>query len=183
MKYIRTFKLFESESVKDIENEFDFFHISTKKLGNTFLFTPRVPYNPYVDRNWHVIEDNFTERISLSKTVKGCLEGITDEDVDGYYIYAIKKQDMDIKYLVDLSKIETPTGYGVDFKLWNWLEYNGYSTIYKSPKELPDDLRKIFYGCVPDCNITGEHWYLKPLKMEYIGEIMPWKYGFDRIVN
>ena len=149
MKYIKKFKIYENLKVTDIEQEFDFFHISTKKLGDTFLFTPRIPDTPFTDSYDDIIEDNFTERVSLAKTIKGCLDAINDEDVDGYYIYAIKKQ----------------------------------GNMYNSPKDLPYDLRKQFYGCVPDCNITGEYWYLNHIKMEYIGEIMPWKYGFDKIVN
>ena len=183
MKYIKKFKIYENLKVTDIEQEFDFFHISTKKLGDTFLFTPRIPDTPFTDSYDDIIEDNFTERVSLAKTIKGCLDAINDEDVDGYYIYAIKKQDMDLKYLVDLSKKETPIGYGVDFKLSSYTLINNKGNMYNSPKDLPYDLRKQFYGCVPDCNITGEYWYLNHIKMEYIGEIMPWKYGFDIIVN
>ena len=185
-KYVKSFKDFNlNENLKStrlIEREYDFFHISSNMLGDYFTFTPRIPNMPFRDENNNIIEDNFTKRISLSKTIKNCLDAITDEEVDGYYIYGIKKLEMNLKYLLDLSSIKFPDGYDVDFNLNDWLSNNGIANKYNSPAQLPENIRILFYGCVPDCNITSEYWYLDKLKMEYIGEVIPWKYGFEKIL-
>ena len=184
-KYVKSFdsfKLYEKLiPTKLIEAEYDFFHISTVKLGDSFVFTPRIPNMPYTDGS-DIIEDDFTKRISLATTITGCLDAITDEEVDGYYIYAVKKTEMDLKHLLDLSTVKCPDGYNTDFVLSDWLAKNGIDGKYSSPKQLPDGIRELFYGCVPDHNTTGEYWYLNDLKMKYLGEVIPWKHGIEKIV-
>lgn len=184
MKHLKTFyeNKEEFELTKTIEEKFDFFHISTNKLGNQFVFTAKVPDNPFLDSNQDVIEDNFTKRVSLSQTIKGCLDAITDEDVDGYYIYGVKKENIITKYLFDLSSTKCPIGYNTDFTLRNWLGVNRIPGEYYSPSDLPVYAKSMFYGCVPDISITGEYWYLADLQMSYVGEVIPWKYGIDKIV-
>lgn len=188
--YIKQYKDFIREKfivTKVVEDEYDFFHISTTKLGKDFIFSARVPDMPFTDENGDIIEDNFTKRVSLATTIQGCLDAITDEEADGYYVYGVKKQEMDLKYLLDLSTIKSPgpDGYNYDsnFTLMDWCGYNNIEYKYSSPNDLPDNYKNKFFGLVPDCNITGEFWYLKDLKMKYLGEVIPWKYGVEKLIS
>lgn len=187
MIYLKYFENFINEDnnfiyIKDVEKEYDYFHISTTKLDEMFTFTARVPNMPYKDSNNCVIEDDFTKRISLAKNIQNCLDAITDEDVDGYYVYGVKENDYDIQKILDISKSSCPLNYGIDFNLTEWLCDNGIDDEYNIPSELPEYLKKQFYGCVPDVNETGEFWYLSDLTMRYIGEVIPWKYGIEKIL-
>lgn len=187
MKYLNNFcnskpileKLILTELV---ENEYDFFHISTTKLGNKFIFNPRIPEMPFTDDEGDIIEDNFTYRISLAKTIKNCLEAITDEEVDGYYVYGVKIDSMDFNKLLDLSNVDCPIGYGEDFVLRDWLDDNNIEGKYYSVGDLPIEYRDKFYGCVPDVVNTNEFWYLGDLDMEYLGEVRPWQYGDKNLI-
>ena len=170
------------KSIKSIENKFDYFHISTNKLGNEFIFNARIPNMPFKDKNGDIIEDDFTKRVSLSTTIKKCLDAITDEEVDGYYVYAVKTSNLDQNHLIDLHTIKCPIGYNAEFTLKNFLISNGIKNEYNSPALLPEEIKKIFYGCVPDCAVTEEYWYIKDIKMTYIGEVIPWKYGIKKIL-
>lgn len=137
MKYL---KLFEEHSksiftFKEVENLFNYFHVSSKLLLTNdkqyFTFHTKVPDLPYQDENGDIIEDNFTQRISLSNNIKGCLNSIGTKTG---YLYGIDlKQDIndDIK-TINLKQYQTKCpcikvknfgtiNYGEDFNLTDWI--------------------------------------------------------------
>lgn len=75
--------------LSDVEAIFKYFHVSKKKLNDNepFVFNPKIPNKPY-KHNGYVIEDDFTERISLATKVKEAAEAVMAEDGDTYWVYA-----------------------------------------------------------------------------------------------
>ncbi len=75
--------------LSDIEALFKYFHVSKQKLNDDepFVFNPRIPNKPYKHKGY-VIEDDFTERISLATKVKEAAESVMAEDGDMYWVYA-----------------------------------------------------------------------------------------------
>ena len=82
-------------SLSDIEALFKYFHVSSQKLNNNepFVFNPRIPKKPYKHKGY-VIEDDFTERISLATKVKEAAEAVMAEDGDTYWVYAADIQSI-----------------------------------------------------------------------------------------
>jgi len=181
-------------TIDKAESEYKYFHLSYKKLLNndgTFIFTAKVPNNPYQNNN-SVIEDDFTARVSLSNSIDNCLKGV-DDSTRLFYVYGVdlyndKTDDIDIINIKQQQQ-KCPNSinnkYGVKFDLNVWissLEKDEIKEIRKSlklnifnklnvkrPSDLPEKYKKKFYSCVPDADISNELWSLKDLKMDYLG--------------
>lgn len=82
-------------SLSDVEALFKYFHVSSQKLNDNepFVFNPRVPKKPYKHKGY-VIEDDFTERISLATKVTEAAEAVMAEDGDTYWVYAADIQSI-----------------------------------------------------------------------------------------
>lgn len=188
MKYMKYIKLFEeliqSKTIQELETEYTYFHLSWDNIllnndGKTFTFIPRVPEQPFKFEN-SIIEDDFTKRISLGKSVIDCLYALPEDDNGSWAIYGTKETD--VISTKDLFK-NCPIGYGKDFKLLDWINslhiqqqeeillHVGELDEETGVSDLPDMYRNMFYGCVPDAIETNEYWYLKPLTMNYLGYI------------
>ena len=78
-----------SISLSEVEALFKYFHVSKKKLNDNepFVFNPRIPNRPYKHQGY-VIEDDFTQRISLASKVTEAAEAVMAEDGDVYWVYA-----------------------------------------------------------------------------------------------
>lgn len=117
------------------ERVFKYFHLSSEKLGSkeTFVFTPRVPRTPYVQKSYR-IEDDFTERISLATSISGAI----DAYAEGPYVYVgdfkkitgddIKAVDL-MKYWYDCPFVRSQT-LDETFDLAAWFE-NALQKEYK----------------------------------------------------
>lgn len=100
-----------SISLSEVEALFKYFHVSKKKLNDNepFVFNPRIPNRPYKHQGY-VIEDDFTQRISLASKVTEAAEAVMAEDGDVYWVYAadihsVADDDLDVVSLqVTLQK-------------------------------------------------------------------------------
>ena len=189
MKYLEHYKIFESkitQTISDLDNTYDYFHLSWDRYhinpdGVTFTFTPRVPDTPY-GYEVGTIEDDFTNRVSLSDSIINCLyalpEGVGSEK---WYIYGYKG---DASNILDTRKTfkNCPIGYGKDFDLNVWIsslpmdeqkEINEQISKLDivNISDLPIKYRNMFHGCVPDANDNVEFWSLEPITMKYLGYI------------
>lgn len=196
MKHIKIFEDFKSD-IKNMSKGYNFFHISNNLLldedGKTFTFTPRVPQRPFEDGYGKVIEDNFTKRISLAPTIEQCLDAIRD---NVGYVYGININEAKLinleahlenclfddylnswymdKWLKELPKEEKENIQ--KYLQEKGIDGNDHTDIdlvehIKSPTDLPDNYRIMFFGCVPDCDKNNEYWSLKSIKMTYLGTI------------
>ena len=80
-------------TIDELQQHFTHFHLSRKYLGDTFRFTPRVPPEPFIDKDGNTIEDDFTERISLAADIEDARDAISDYGATYYYIYATQKTE------------------------------------------------------------------------------------------
>ena len=175
----------KTATVDEVDAQFKHFHLSRKFLGApTFTFTPRVPPEPFVDKEGNVIEDDYTRRISLTSNIIDAREAIKDYGATYYYIYATQQDKgiSDIEYNMPNCPKNPPKEYGDKFNMTKWLRKNepqelprikkekGF-TYNLAPSNLDPEIKKQFKGCVPDANQTHEEWSLKPLTMTFIGTI------------
>jgi len=174
----------KSATIEELQQHFTHFHLSRKYLGEVFKFTPRVPPEPFIDKEGNVIEDNFTKRISLAADIEDARDAISDYGATYYYIYATQKtKNIDpVEDNLPNCPKDPPKEYGDNFNMKKWLRKNkpqelsvlkakrGHD-INISPAVLSPDIRKKFKGCVPDSNETHEEWSLTPLGMIFIGTI------------
>lgn len=113
--------------VAELEEIFKYFHLSDKKLnGNEpFTFNPRVPKNPF-ENDGHVIEDDFTKRISLATRIKDATDALSGVYSDFFYVYAadvesrvsddIKAIALDLKFQICKDNLDTEDNkYGPDY--------------------------------------------------------------------
>jgi len=175
----------KTATIDELQKMFTHFHLSRKFLGEpTFQFTPRIPPEPFIDKDGNTIEDNFTKRISLAANIKDARVAIKDYGETYYYIYATQKTK-------DIHSVEDnipncpknpPKEYGENFNMRKWLKKNEPQELPKiknqrgfdynlSPAILDPDIKQQFQGCVPDSNETHEEWSTKPLKMVFVGTI------------
>lgn len=168
-----------------MQRQFNHFHLSSKFLGEPyFQFTPRIPSEPYIDADGNTIEDNFTKRVSLAKTIDDARMAIKDYGKTHYYIYATQTDNniIQVKDNIPTCPKNPPKKYGVKFNLINWLKKNEPEEIKNAeneegsihsltPADLSPKVKDEFKGCVPDANITDEEWKLKPLNMLFVGTI------------
>lgn len=235
MKYFKLFeKFFREETssedyflidIKNLEKTYEYFHISKKFLHNdetyqNFTFTVKRPKDPYLDTDGNVIEDDFTKRISLAKTIKECIGGMYTNGNEELYVYAIdlknnKSDDIDTINLKSvMNKCPLLNGkYNTDFTLKEWLlsldeenieelQYLYLKGLIKdgeakevdyihseisvedficAPSDLPEKFRKLFYACVPDADENNEFWSINNLTMDYVGELIPLKFGYKKL--
>jgi hypothetical protein len=149
-----------------------------------------VPKHPYYAEGG-VIEDDFTERISLAPTIEKALEALVTYNTN-WHVYAgdlVSDPEDDIP-TIKISKIKlTLPGYGADFKLGEWLTklYNSPRTDEKlkkqlepclqnqfkcnSPSKLPEPLKQRFKYAVPDAKQTKEEWAVQPIRLLYLGQL------------
>lgn len=192
-KYLRDARNQAELDLATISDDYQYFHLSwdrfvINKDGETFTFTPRVPENPFGWMNGS-IEDDFTLRVSLSPTVKGCLEALPDDSDGRWYVYGTKQTDniISVRDYFDAC----PDDYGTAFNLRNWIEslpqedqyaiknysehldmeLSGTGTWGINVSDLPLQYRDMFYGCVPDAMQHDEYWSLEPITMDYLGYI------------
>jgi DNA ligase-1 len=176
-----------------LSDDYKYFHLSWDRFvidkdSKSFTFTPRVPENPFGGFGAATIEDDFTPRVSLSPTVKGCLEALPDDEDGTWYVYGTKQSDNIIS--VQEYFEDCPEGYGQTFNLLNWINslpledqaiiknYDYRENLDLSGKyarinvsDLPQKYRDMFYGCVPDALQHDEYWSLEPITMDYLGYI------------
>jgi len=199
MKYLKEYKKYDTYyamSFDEVEKKFKYFHLTTELLtDDVFTFTPKIPTMPYQDDNGHIIEDNFTPRISLSTSINKCVDALDC----GYNlnIYAcnsipnIQELNIDCKlpeyndkfslvewvYTLqekDYNNVEKHIKANTDLsKTDEELSYIDFLQYIISPTDLPPYLREYFYACVPDAKNTNEVWSLSPLEMVFIGEYDP----------
>lgn len=174
----------KSATIDELQQHFTHFHLSRKYLGEVFKFTPRIPPEPYLDKDGNTIEDDFTKRISLAADIEDARDAIKDYGATYYYIYATQKTK-DIHpvedNLPDCPK-NPPAEYGDKFNLKKWLRKNEPQELPRikadrgfdynlAPRILAPKIKTQFQGCVPDSNQTHEEWSLVPLGMIFIGTI------------
>lgn len=178
--------LTEVTSFRELEMMFPFFHVSWDKPDdedNRVIFRPRVPESTWMDMKGDVIEDNFTPRVSLSKTVKGA-QGAVDGGGSRPYLYAVSSSEASRVSLLDVSeevrrcrqRIEGEKEYGPDFNFLDFLNDNiqyipDDMSGVDGPADLTDEGRKLWRGCVPDAEKTQEVWALEPVELLFLGAI------------
>jgi len=168
---------------------FKYFHLSSERLnGNKpFRFTPRTPAIPYSDAEGNVIEDDFTNRVSLAPSVEKALEALqlSSHQKTILYVYAVdfvEISDDDIPTISLKAHIKkcprtNASPYGGNFNIRDWLEEQppslarSFDYNFIAPSLLPPKWRNQFYGCVPDAKETQELWSVQPVKMYYLGQL------------
>jgi hypothetical protein len=171
-----------------LNDYFKFFHISEKNLGDVFTFTPRVPFSPF-SADGYVIEDNFTNRISLAPSYENALIGEERPFIyagDLKLISSDNIKTIDLKQNLDKCPSSPGNQYGYYFKMEPWKEFILNNMEDKddpqirgiekaaSPKELPEPYKDQFKGCVPDAGKTDEKWAVEPTKLHLVAM---WKPG------
>lgn len=171
-------------TIDELQQHFTHFHLSRRYLGKTFKFTPRVPPEPFIDKDGNTIEDDFTKRISLAADIEDARDAISDYGATYYYIYATQKTtgiDPVEDNLPNCPK-NPPKEYGDKFNMKKWLKKNEPQEIPRlkakrgfdynlAPSALAPDIKQQFRGCVPDAAETHEEWSLTPLTMLFVGTI------------
>lgn len=158
-------------------------------------FTPRVPEYPMKP-----IEDDFTNRVSLAKTIKDAKVAV-DEYRKFLYAGDIISNSNDNINTVEMDQMfgdcpsSTQNEYGEKFDLLSWLYELAFNTARKNngreteeqrkieataekvrrrkiqgPKDLPDFLKRKFTACVPDAMSTHELWSTDPVKLFLVAE-------------
>tara|TARA_R110001592_G_scaffold11793_2_gene57691 strand:- start:2829 stop:12416 length:9588 start_codon:yes stop_codon:yes gene_type:complete len=195
-KYLRDARNQAELDLATISDDYNYFHLSWDRFvidkdGKSFTFTPRVPEYPF---GWMSgsIEDDFTPRVSLSSTVKGCLDALPDDEDGRWYVYGTKQTD-NIVSVRDYFEA-CPDDYGRSFEMIKWInslpeEDQLIIKNYDSPwtgrdlseidfsekyaeinvSDLPPKYRDMFYACVPDALQHDEYWSLEPITMDYLG--------------
>jgi len=153
-----------------IEEDFKYFHLSSKDLGETFTFTPRLPRFPYVDDNQDVIEDDFTPRVSWAKSVDDALKALHPNDSGIFYVYAVNSLPghVDVEETSENGPSSPENDYGPDFvlsKYINWATENDVE-VYKKGNTIID-----VEDCVPDAEETHEQWATKPITAKQVAII------------
>jgi hypothetical protein len=151
--------------IKDLENLYKYFHISGNYLienddDKTFIFTAKVPLEPFTDDNMDVIEDDFTPRVSIAPSIKMCLRAISGE-YQYYFLYGVDLKNnssddievINLKNMLDSCPIIYDKRYGEDFNLVEWLE----ALDIKQYREIQKYFYKKTVEDVPD--IEGEVKY------------------------
>lgn len=157
----------------DLSKIFKVFHLSEVDIKGG-KFTPRIPKAPAQG------EDDFTPRISLAPSISKALEALSDSKSTIYMsVYAgdlLGVPDDDIEYYDLQARLpKCPKAgkrkYGEPgWSFGEWLKANKQKAI--SPKDLPDQYRQQFYGCVPDADETEELWSLQPIRLYHLGQIV-----------
>lgn len=131
------------------------------------------------------IEDDFTERVSLSNSIINCLYALPESGGDdNYYIYGYNGDSSNFVNTRESFK-KCPLGYGKDFDLNKWIstlplvvrkeiQTMKDNTDIFNISDLPIKYRDKFYACVPDANENYEYWSLEPITMDYLGVINPY---------
>jgi hypothetical protein len=141
--------------VKDLEDTYKFFHISITKLidnkaDKTFEFTAKAPRLPFQDDDGNVIEDNFTNRVSLGTSIKNCLYAMNDGDERSLYLYGVDlKNDssdninpLNLKTMLNSCPVINGEKYGTDFNLHDWIASLTNEQYSEIQSLLYDDLIK-----------------------------------------
>lgn len=180
-------------SSKILNRTFKAFHFSRDFRGNPTKLTPRVPQDPWMNDEGHVIEDDFSSRVSLGPTIEKAQQAIEGENRAYLYAGDVRKDPSD-----DFETLETDkqikfcpsseaNDYGPNFSITDWIdelfdedlidgettedimdamEDSGHGDF--GPKDLPGSLQLDFTGCVPDARDTKELWSLKPVQMFHV---------------
>lgn len=132
-KFIKENQQTNNIILSDVEALFKYFHVSRERLNDNepFVFNPRVPKKPYKHQGY-VIEDDFTQRVSLATKVKEAAEAVIAEDGDKYWVYAadvysIADDDLDVVSLkVTLQRCKDNLGsedneYGREYDFGKFL--------------------------------------------------------------
>lgn len=117
---------------------------------STFVFNAKVPKYPFRDDDGRVIEDDFTKRISLCKTINDCLQAIEGVfNNKKYYLYGIdlkssEKDNIDVinlSNMLDKCPVINSDNYGEDFNMADWLDSLSNEDFYEIEKMLIDELK------------------------------------------
>lgn len=170
-------------TIDELQQHFAFFHLSRRYLGKTFEFTPRVPPEPFIDKDGNTIEDDFTPRISLAADIEDARDAIKEYGSTYYYIYATQetKEIEPVKDNLPNCPKNPPKEYGEKFNMRKWLKKNEPQEIPRlekrgfghnlPPSALAPNIKQQFRGCVPDAAKTHEEWRLTPITMLFVGTI------------
>jgi hypothetical protein len=152
-----------------------FFHISSKDLGEKFTFTPRLPNAPFSNpHDLSIAEDTHTLRTSWAPSIEDAAEALQGSGVhktnmrllDGCYVYSVAnlpgKIDTEKKFNKCPSSPDNE--YGQEFSRKQYAAWRGLKQY--SP-EIEDELTY----CVPDAPETHELWATKPVTARKIGYI------------
>ena len=183
----------EELSISEANKMFKHFHVSGRFLGDTFLFTPRIPRAPYQDDNEDVIEDVWTPRVSLAPSINFAAKslfgfpGQRNSPISyalGYYVYAgdnvkLSGDELETISLKDINCPGSPWNeYRPEFvwkKYVNWLYQNHPDKLKALNKDTSNakmfNFKDDFSRCVPDAKKNHEEWALKPAFMVCIGKI------------
>lgn len=160
------------------------FHLSSKNLGDTFEFVPRIPRSPFEDNEGVVIEDTITDRTSWAPSVEKAMEAITSDGV--FHIYAVENLPGDVDLKKEIPKCTKRVGsdkmpYGYDYSFSDFVskKYPNWPAEFdltdKQELQLKRDFKKKLKKCVPDAEKTKEHWATKPVVAKRVGTYNPYK--------
>lgn len=135
-----------------------------------------------MDKNGQDIEDDFTPRVCLGKSINDCIAGlISSPSITKYHLYQTtgNVDVVDLAPYVEMGPSYVNVAYGPRFVLSDWLDDQfADSEVYvlenrkhrwNKPSNLPQDLEEQFKFCVPDALETHELWSLKPVNALYMG--------------
>lgn len=154
--------------IEDLEKLYKYFHVSLNLLINvnddnkTFIFTAKVPSEPFTDDDGSIVEDDFTDRVSLASDVESCLTALPEKSGGNkLYLYGVDlKNDhsddietLSLKKMIDKCPVINGKKYGQDFNLLDWLNSlskTDYNIIKKVKydemiQDLPDLKNELSY--------------------------------------
>lgn len=158
------------------KQQYKYYHLSSKDLGEEFTFTPRIPRKPFENEDGDVIEDDFTPRISWARDIEGALQAIPDLGQE-FFVYATNDLPgkVDVAAQVQNCPAVKQPGNEYDegdyFSLKKWKDFASkiepkvVAPAQTSKRKTPIGLEK----CVPDAKDTKEVWATKPVTASCIG--------------
>jgi hypothetical protein len=152
---------------------YSYLHLSRKYLGNKVILTPKVPEEPYEDKNGCLIEDPITPRISFATSIEKALYALSNTGSsifrigDKIYVYGCNELNGHVEpYELFFKCPSSPNNkYGVDFEFDKYIEYR---FKYSGPCH-NIEYQELLRNCVPDAKITEEIWATEPTEVYYVG--------------
>ena len=173
MKHVSLTDDFRGYMVNERADRWNYYHLSSKDLGETFTFTPRIPNDPYMDDDENPIEDIVTKRTSWARSLRKCWQALGNEEGVAYYVYATDNLGSGhVDVCAEFGKCRDGLGqYGQRYDIrWNMQDY--IDSIRKNHGETLTK-KQVMYGdlfrCVPDADETGEQWATTPVTAKRIG--------------
>lgn len=144
-------------------------HLTDRYLGDLERIRAQPPYHPFEDQSGFVIEDAETDRISVARTIKDALKGLSETSGNGYHVYAAGPRKKGVEVVDPLQWWGgCPSSVGNEYgRSFDWTDYAEEQGI--DPR---DDYERenAVHLCVPDLKRTREKWLMKPTYMDWLGE-------------